>query len=528
MKKGYLHFILNAHLPYMYHPGDPHHFEQRWLFESICESYIPLIETIRNAAARGAQPHLTLSLSPPLCAMLADGRLLQGFHSYLLNQIDLARHEVRKNSKDPSLLPLSQWYLDRYQHVLRFFSEDLQGNLITALTSLSAEGLVTVIPSSATHAYLPLLEDLPEALYAQIRGGIEIFRELTGISPSGFWLPECGYTGGLERILKRSGISYSFLDGHGLVFGKPCPSRSVYRPVLGPTGIMWYGRDIQASQLIWSAESGYPAHGAYRDFYDDLVYALSEHEVRRFIHPGMLPITSGIKYRSIRGVQGNGYYDPHSARKQTALHAGHFMNEVSMIIRKVSAAKISKPVITVAFDAELFGHWWYEGCFWLDELFTLAARQKNVSMTTAERIPMQDIPLEMIVPEPSSWGEGGYSETWLNEMNDTLYRTITGTTAGVIALVKEYAPDASPGSATERALDMAVREMLMLQSSDWSFLLSKGISETYVSKRTGVHEERIRQISGMLRDGKIQNAFLDSIVKESGRFARTDHRWLLP
>jgi len=527
MKKGYLNFILNAHLPYLFHPDDPFHFEQRWLYESICESYIPLIETLRRVVDRGNNAMLTLSLSPPLCAMLADRELMRGFEDYMSKQIDLARHEVRKNRKTPRLSELSRMYLERYLHVLKYFTRDCRKDIIKAFRELSRDGVLTLITSSATHAYLPLLIDYPGAVKAQVKGGMEIFRRTTGLTSSGFWLPECGFFPGLENTLLQAGVKYSILDAHGLVFAKPCPSTSVYRPVRDHAGLVWYGRDSAASELIWSAESGYPADGEYRDFYDDLVYSLDEEEVKEFIHPGSFRFPSGIKYRSVSAPGEKSFYDSVAASKKVTLHARHFMSEISALTQRIIGLNIKNPIITVAFDAELFGHWWHEGCLWLDELFSLVAGQHKVVLTSGEGIIIKKEFLETVMPAESSWGEGGYNTTWLNERNDWLLMNVLDATEEVTTLVRDHGIRAQTDPLVERALNGAVREMLMIQASDWSFLLDKGVSEPYVRKRIENHASRISFISEHIGAGRLSERSLKSILREDGRFEPVDFRWML-
>lgn len=527
MNKGYLNFILTAHLPYLYHPDDQSHFEQRWLYESICESYLPLIETLFRASRLRKRVMITLSLSPPLCAMLADRNLMRGFESYMKNQIDLARHEIRKNRMNPPLLRLSKMYHERYLHILRFFIDDCGKDILGTFRTLSDDGVLTIITSSATHAYLPLLADYPGAQNAQIKGGLEIFRRTTGLSSSGFWLPECGYFPGVESVLAHAGVKYSILDSHGLVFAKPCPSVSVYRPVCDPSGLLWCGRDSATSALIWSAESGYPAECEYRDFFDDLAYSLPEADVIKFIHPGSIRFPSGIKYKSISGTAEKSFYDPVAAANKARQHARHFMNEISGLSRRVFSLKGKEPVITAAFDAELFGHWWHEGCLWLDELFTLFSGRRDIVLTSIDRIRLRKDSLEIVSPAASSWGEGGYSATWLNERNDQLLISMLDATETVTSLVRDFGDRALTDPLTGRALNAAVREMLMLQASDWGFLLDRGVSEPYILKRTEAHSYRIDVISEMVRARNVSEGFLDDIPRKEGKFESVDFRWML-
>ena len=70
--KGYLAIILHTHLPYVKHPEDKNALEQRWLYEAITESYIPLLQMFRGLQKDGVACRITFSLTPPLLEMLAD------------------------------------------------------------------------------------------------------------------------------------------------------------------------------------------------------------------------------------------------------------------------------------------------------------------------------------------------------------------------------------------------------------------------------------------------------------------------
>jgi predicted glycosyl hydrolase (DUF1957 family) len=72
MPEGYLLLVLHAHLPFVRHPEDPHFLEERWLFEAITETYIPLLSRLERLLHDGVRTRLTMTWSPPLCEMLVD------------------------------------------------------------------------------------------------------------------------------------------------------------------------------------------------------------------------------------------------------------------------------------------------------------------------------------------------------------------------------------------------------------------------------------------------------------------------
>jgi 1,4-alpha-glucan branching enzyme len=525
MSKCSLNFILHAHLPYIKHTRDPYHIEQKWLYESIAESYIPLLNTLHALAERGMDFHITLSLSPTLCMMLQDRELQEGCEAHLNNLIALAESECRKNRNTPPLHALSCRYLREFRKILELYSGIYGKDLLQGFRALRDRGMISLITTAATHSYLPLLEDYPEALNAQIQGGLEIFSRVAGAVPAGFWLPECGYSPEIEEALDRCNIRFSIIEGHGIVFSRPFASYGVYRPVKGHSGVVLFGRDSEISQLVWSAESGYPADPDYRDFYDDLVYGLPESEVKKYIHPDGIRAPSGIKYKRITGEGEKEYYDPRRAERKTDFHAAHFISKISETSSRVHEILNIDPLITVAFDAELFGHWWHEGCLWLEKMISRISRAKDIGFTSCDRSLQESPAFETVFPEKSSWGYKGYSETWINPKNDWMIRYIHRATELVIRLVRTYGND--KGNSLTKALNSAVREVFLLQSSDWSFLLDRGISESYIRKRFMTHYERVSRISRMIEEENINPDSLGDMETEEGPFAETDYRWFL-
>ncbi|GBD99647.1 1,4-alpha-glucan branching enzyme [bacterium BMS3Abin07] len=520
---GNLILVLHAHLPYIKHPRNPNHIEQRWFFEAVADSYLPLIDTLYKLHEKGTEYHITVSLSPTLCVMLNDDELKNGCELYLNNLIEFAGYECFRNRQRPGILRLSKRYVKKSKELLGLYTDKYRRDLISPLKQLRDEGRVTLITSAATHAFLPLLDDYPQALHAQITGGINIFSGITGIRPDGFWLPECGYSPEVERALDISGVSYTAVESHGLIFSRPFPHAGIYRPVVGSSGVMLFGRDSEVSRLVWSAESGYPADAEYRDFYEDAVSELSDEEVKRFINPDGFRVPSGIRYRKITGKEKKEIYEPRKAALKLNVHAMHFIKEVREIMVRARQVLGVAPVVTAAFDAELFGHWWYEGCGWLERVLAGISGNNQFTMGKCNHFVDSRDKFEQVIPESSSWGYGGYSQTWINPRNDWIIRYIHNATGMFIKLAEKHMNVRNRKVA--EAMNVAAREILMLQTSDWGFMLNTNVSADYVKNRFLNHYERAMNIIKMIESGMIEEAFLKEIISQDGEFTETDFRW---
>src|SRR5687767_10889187 len=96
--EGELALVLHAHLPYVRHPEYPEFMEEDWLFEGITETYLPLLQIMEQLRDERIGFRLTMSLTPPLCEMLADPLLQQRYQRHLTNLVVLTEKEIGRNA----------------------------------------------------------------------------------------------------------------------------------------------------------------------------------------------------------------------------------------------------------------------------------------------------------------------------------------------------------------------------------------------------------------------------------------------
>ena len=272
---GSLALILHAHLPFVRHPEHAHFVEEEWLFEAITETYVPLLQMMERLTNDGVPFKLTMSISPTLCAMLQDQLLRERYVRHLDLLIDLAARERKRNRKHPQLFELAEFYISLFSETRQQFVDEWNCDLLSGFRELRQTGALEVIASAATHGLLPIIEQQSaRAARAQVLIGRDVYVELFGEEPDGFWLPECGYAPGLESILQKANLRWFVVDAHGLLFGTPRPCRSIYGPCYTPAGPAAFARDPHASRQVWSAHEGYPGDPAYREFYRDIGFDL--------------------------------------------------------------------------------------------------------------------------------------------------------------------------------------------------------------------------------------------------------------
>ena len=518
-EKGYLLLVLNTHLPFIRHPEIEHPFEENWLFEAIVESYLPLITVCEDLIRAGDDFKISFALSPSLIAMLTDDLLQQRFLHYLEDRIGLSQKEMERLRHEPQLFALALTYHQRFVASRRVFQERWNTDLTSAFSYLLDSGKVEIIPSAATHAYLPLWELFPRMIRLQIQLGILQFRDVFGRDPLGFWLPECGFFPGLDALLQSEGIRYFFLDAHGLLNGDPSPKFGEYAPIHCPSGVAAFGRDWQSHDLVWLKDKGYPGDPFYRDFDEDIGFELEPDYLLPFTHsPQRVP--TGMKYFRA-GANGPGQvYDPMRALSRCDEHANHFIDSCQQQVEYLHSRLGRKPVIAALFDTEHFGHWWHEGPAWLNlVLRKLSHGQKTIKLITA-RDYLESHPINQIVsPSMSSWGYQGYSETWLMGRNHWIYPALYE----MIELIDQLVESNTGSEGSRRdALNQYFRELLLAQSSDWAFMMHAQSSQVYAEKRVTEHIQNMMNIYHQIMQNRIDSEALDLIRKKNNIFSKVD------
>ncbi|MEW5801177.1 MAG: 1,4-alpha-glucan branching protein domain-containing protein [bacterium] len=509
--------VLHAHLPFVRHPEQSGCLEERWLFEAINECYLPLLQVFDTLVRENVDFRLTLSLSPTLMAMLDDLLLQERFIRYLDKLIELAEKEVKRNRLNRELLPLSAMYYEKFLTNKTLFQEVYRQNLLQAFGRFQKLGVLQIITSTATHGFLPLLKMNPVSVRVQIEVAMEYYQTFFGSPPSGIWLPECGYYPGLDEVLRSYGLRFFFLDTHGLHFAHPQPRYSVYAPVYCPSGVAAFGRDQKSARQVWSSQEGYPGDPDYREFYRDVGHDLDYEYIRPYLHQD-LRVDIGIKYYRITGSSTGhkDFYHPGKALAKAREHAWDFFrsheNHGLSVVRKMDRP----PLFIAPYDAELFGHWWYEGPDWLNFLMReCAAHKGSLRMITPSEY-LEEYPVNQVaLPAASSWGWKGYNEIWLSGDNKWIYAPLYKAAQSMEFLAARFA---GVNGEVRRALNQACRELLLAQGSDWAFIIHNKTTVQYATRRTISHLERFNRICQQVMSGTIDLDWLQSIESMDNLF----------
>jgi 1,4-alpha-glucan branching enzyme len=544
---GAFTFVLHSHLPYARRAGRWPHGEE-WLHEAAAETYIPLLDALYRLRDDGVQAKLTLTLTPVLIEQLADADVQSNFATYLTDRITAAENDVKRfqeSSQEQERL-LAEFYLDWYRHTLKQFRETYEGNLIPAFKLLQDEGLIEIVTCAATHGYLPLLER-DESINLQLKTAVESYNRHFGRYPRAIWLPECAYRPayvtedgrvrpGLEHWLAIHDLSLFFAETHMIEGGRPVgmaageaigPYGAVVRRYLVPfsdalpeqsattfqpyyvsgTDVAVLGRNNTTGLQVWSAEWGYPGDFDYREFHKK---------------DGV----SGLQYWRVTGagvdLGQKELYHPEWAAGKVDTHADHFARLVETELETYQKDHGSSGIISANYDTELFGHWWFEGVSWLEGVLRRLAVNENVELVTASGyIDVHPPDIALNLPE-GSWGAGGTHFVWDNADTHWMWPVIYTAEKRMLEAVSKHAGAERP---VEQVLNQAARELLLLQSSDWPFLVTTGQAKEYAIERFRGHVERFDTLLDSLQASEGNDVDVTAIWERDKVFPKIDFRW---
>lgn len=522
--------VLHSHIPYVLAHGSwPHGMD--WLFEAAAETYLPLLDVFERLSGEGIASRTNISFTPVLMEQLKDPGFAGGFEDYLEMKIEAAGRDRAyfKKTANAALEPLTVFWETWYRKLLDDFRGRFDRDIIDGFRALQDRGQIEVLTSGATHGYFPLLAR-DESVRQQIRQGVHTYRRHFGREPRGFWVPECAYRPGyawknplgdeaardrlgVDEILREEGLGYFFVDSHLLKGGEAkgvyvdrFPGlkllwekfRDAYRPaeelpndayaayLAYPSRLPFFARDDVSGSQVWSRYMGYPGDGAYLEFHK-----------KHF--PG------GLRYWRITSSQADlglkEPYDPAAVGGRLEEHAAHFATVLARTLEDRPSG-----VITALYDTELFGHWWFEGPEWLYHVVRKLQSGPVRPETASEALDRLEPRTAISLPE-GSWGKGGFHWIWLNDDTSWIWKKIYRIEEAAAALTPRL------HELDRRLVKQFFREKLLLESSDWPFLISTWSARDYAENRAAEHYERALTLAGWLEAGRALDGAEDALLR---------------
>jgi len=483
---GYLCVVLHAHLPFVRHPETPGPHRDDWFLEALVECYIPLLHILHRLVKDDVPFRLTLSVSPSLLSMFLDPFLQRRAWEHLEGLVELGEKELVRTRNTPQVQAVARMYRDRFSEAREFFIGEWRSDAVACIQSLVEHGRIELITTAATHGFLPGLKTNPNAVRAQIMVALDLYEKVFGGRPQGFWLPECGYYPGLEAELEREGLRYFFVDAQAILRSRPRAKYGVHAPVYTGLGVAAFARDPDASEQVWSSRVGYPGDHDYREYYRDIGYELDLGYIGPYLTRDGARKDTGYKYCRVTGPgEKKEVYVREWALKKAAMHSRHFLQSSIDKACAMSHWVERKPISVAPFDAELFGHWWFEGPEWLDYLIRQTVFDQEAIELVTPADYLDQYPTNQVVElSPSTWGRGSDSTVWVGSNNDYIYRHLKWGGEKMKELANQQSVN---GGVPGRAKAQAARELLLAQSSDWAFMMADDNTAEYGHRRFRTH-----------------------------------------
>ncbi|MHA2392168.1 MAG: glycoside hydrolase family 57 protein [Promethearchaeota archaeon] len=519
---GYLGLILHGHIPWCKKSGIWPAGEE-WLMEAMSETYIPFLNILRKLKDQGLKTAITINITPILAEGLSDEYMNERFLEYMQDLITRAKKDIPRFENHPERKKLAVLHLRDLENVLDTYYQNYFGNILGSFKWLQDEGMIELITCGATHGFLPLFES-DSGIFSQIQLAVDTHKKHFNKEPKGIWLPECAYRPekfrngelreSIDYWLHNSGIEYFFVDSHGILDAELIEQKNKigldtnFGYILN-TGVSVFGRNMNTSRQVWDAKIGYPGDEYYQEFHK------KDYE-------------SGFHYWRITGKkvgkEDKQLYNIEKAIERVASHADHFVDLVKNELLEFSETHNLNGIIVSPFDFELYGHWWKEGISWLKKIFELIIKNKDIELISiSDYISLNRDNFSTIKMKESSWGMGGHFEVWKNPEHGWIWPYINGS-------IKEFEnvlnDNPNPNEWEIRILKQISRELLLMEGSDWPFLLYTEQAKEYANQRFHHHHQRFNKLIWAARNfddhNRISNEELEEIESIDSCFSEVN------
>lgn len=520
MTKKTVLFIFHAHVPYVCHMSGNEPLEITEFYEMLSYGLLPFLRMCTRLDADAVPFKCALVISPLLCEMLKSSLYKTQYLSYLERHISFAEQELTK-VREKAQKALIRRFLDFLLRNREDFNTLYKGNVLNGIRFFAEKGAIELLATSATPCFFPFYGDIPEALAAQIEEGLNCFREDFATFPSGFWLPLMGYTGGLDKLIKSYGLDYTILETQSFLFSDRAPASGVFTAAIGESSLIFLGKDSNSCADITHPETGFYLHPHYLDTNKDVGFELDAQRLAPLFDVEAGRRTTGFCYRSRSGEP----YDPAAGTRQAEDDAEKFLANRKKVLTEAADLLKSEPLCSVtAIPLRFLGITWMEGTHWLESVYRKLAQQHDMQCALPKEYLKKLKQLQNINPFYASSLPSGYADELINSSNDWMFPRIQKATERMIDLAGRF-PDGQ--GLKKRMLDMAAKDLLLAQSTDWPLMVNAQTSAEYAATQCAQHLDAFTGVYEALGSGMLSTDDLIAREKEYPIFQEMDYRFFI-
>ena len=520
MIKKTLLFIFHAHVPYIRHVDESEPLEATQLYEMLSYGFLPFLRVCRHLDSDAIPFKCALVISPLLCEMLKSPFCIDRYSAYLDRHMMFAQQELKVVIGSPRESLVRQ-YIEFLELNREDFHTRYKKDILSGINFFAAKGCIELLATSATPCFFPFYQDMPEALNAQIEQGLSSFRENFATAPSGFWLPSMGYNTGLDRIIKSYGLEYTVLESQSFLFADRSPVNGVFSAAMSESGLSFLGKDSIACADIAHPETGFYLHPDYLDVDKDAGFELDEEALSPLFDVKKGRRTTGFCSHRRVGSE----YDPVAGLLQVEKDAEQFLANRNAVLTEALTLLDTDPLCSVSvLPLQFLGKTWMEGMRWLEAVFRKLAQMHDMQCSLPAEYLKKVRRIQSINPFYASNLPSGYADELINSSNDWMFPRVQKATERMIDLAKRFPNDQG---LKERTLNMAAKELLLAQSTDWPLMADAQTSVEYAAAQCEEHLAAFTDVYDSLGSGTVGTDRLIQREKEYPIFSEMNYRFFI-
>lgn len=522
-----LAFVIKTNQDYIRHTGkdaDVNAPELNALFESISDIYIPLLNMIERLEKENIKFRFGLVLSPVLCNLLDSDDIKEQYIQWINKRILLGENQLQlaqKNNTDEKIVKIIQKTIENNKQLQNDFEEKFNRNLIKKFAEFHQKKYLELIATCGTDIFMPHYSDLPEIISAQIETGLQSYRSCFGEFPDGFWLPELGYTPGIEKIIRAYGYSYTILDSRSVLLCDKIPSKGIFYPSRTDNSLAVFAKSPDFDDCIFG-EDGFENNVLYRNQKRDIGFELPLDQLTSFFSEKSPRYSTGYKYWNRCFDNEDNIYNEDAALEQIKKDADVFLSSKKDLFQKVEQSMSDSDFIVsvCTFDATKMNKNWGEWLSWF-EAVCKNANSFDIEIASCCDMLGKQFTLERISPYYSAASGDGYGENLLSSKNCWMMRYIRKASERMIDLADRFPNDT--GLKT-RLLNIGAKELLIAQSSGLSKMIDEEEYADFAEKRFGDSIKAFTSVFESLGSNTVSTEWLTTLENKDNLFSWMNYR----